>query len=157
MHCYTQGEAIVKFTPKSDEQIANESEFTPWREGIYDFEVTAGEDQVSKAGNEMIKLTLKVYDEEGRSRTVFDYLLESVAYKLKNAASACGVDHLYNGGTLEGSDFEGRTGKLKLGIRPARDGYQASNTVKDYVVDKPTNRAPPKMATKADLDDEIPF
>jgi hypothetical protein len=157
MHRYSQGETIVKFTPKTDEQIAEESEFAPWREGVYDFEITAGKDKISKAGNEMIELTIKVYDEEGRSRTVFDYLLESVAYKLKNAARACGVDHLYEGGTLEGSDFEGRTGKLKLGIKPAQNGYPANNSVKDYVVDKSANRAAPKQSVKADLDDEIPF
>lgn len=144
----------MKFSPKTDQQIAEESEFTPWKDGVYDFEITAAEDRLSKAGNEMIALTIKVYDVSGASRTVFDYLLESVAYKLRNAASACGVLHLYDGGSLDASDFEGRTGKLKLGTQPAKDIYAAKNIVKDYVIEKPKGKV---TSAPGDLDDEIPF
>src|SRR5437016_4593213 len=122
----------MRFAPQSEEAVAKEaSRFEPWRSGIYDFEVAEAEDQTSRAGNEMIVLTLHVFNREGVRRTVYDYLIESIGYKLRHAAYACGLGKNYDTGDLQAMDFCGKAGKLKLGIEPAKDGYPAKNRVQD--------------------------
>jgi hypothetical protein len=152
----------VRFTPKSETELQDENPFTPWQSGVYDFEVTESEERTSKSGNEMIALTLKVYNRDSESRTVFDYLLPSVLYKLKHAAEACGAGDKYERGELTSVDFYGKTGKLKLRVDPAKDGYAAKNAVQDYVVATVADPRQQQMrvpggASVGDLDDEIPF
>lgn len=152
----------MKFTPRSDEEIESEtSKFGPWPAGTYDFEVADAADQVSKAGNEMLVLTLSVFNTEGERRTVYDYLLESIAYKLKHAAEACGLHDNYARGDINKYDFFGKTGRLQLRIQPAKDGYAAKNVVRDYVPARPVPASVPArraaMHAGRDIDDEIPF
>jgi len=149
----------VRFQPKSEAEIQEENPFSPWPPGVYDFEVTESEERTSKSGNDMIALTLKVYNKDGDSRTVFDYLLPSILYKLKHAAEACGNADKYERGELTSVDFYSKTGRLKLRIDPAQNGYAAKNAVQDYVVDSRSDTRPavPQRATKDDLADEIPF
>lgn len=147
----------MRFEPKSEADVASANLFPA---GTYDFEVQAAEDQVSKAGNEMIKLTLRVYAQDGSFTTVFDYLLESVAYKLRHAAAACGLMRAYDSGRLEASDFEGRSGRCKLRIQKDKDGqYPDKNTVSDYLPQPDAGeRPPPQVARETALvDDDIPF
>lgn len=151
----------MKFAPKSEADLQKEaSKFGPWPNGIYDFEVTDAEDQTSKAGNDMIVLTLAVFNADGERRLVYDYLLEAMAAKLHHAAGACGLSAEYEAGSLSAHDFYGKTGRLKLGIQAARDNFPARNTVRDYIAgDAPKLGAPKPSAAPAmaDLDDEIPF
>lgn len=160
----------MKFTPKSEADIqASSGSFDPWPSGTYDFEVAEAEDTTSKAGNDMIKLTLYVFNPEGKRRTVFDYLLASIEYKLRHAAEACGLLSAYEQGMLEAFDFTGKTGRLKLGVQPAKDGYDAKNTVRDYVKDDGSTAEEPapkrweaprrksEPAAAGNIDDEIPW
>jgi hypothetical protein len=127
----------MQFKPKSESEL---SRVLP--EGEYDFEIQFSEDAVSGAssknpGTEMIKLTVALWDGETRLAVVFDYLLESVAYKLRHASDACGVLAKYESGQIVARDFEGKTGKLKLGIKKDSTGqYPDSNMVKDYICRK---------------------
>jgi hypothetical protein len=154
----------VRFQPKTESEIQEENPFTPWPPGVYDFEVAESEERTSKSGNDMIALTIKVYNKDGESRTVFDYLLPSILYKLKHAAEACGNADKYERGELTSVDFYGKTGKLKLRVDPPQNGYAAKNAVQDYVVDArkegPSLFGAPKQREPVgvgDLDDEIPF
>lgn len=146
----------MQIQPKTEKEIA-EANLLP--EGIYDFEVVKGEDAISKAGNEMIRLQLRFFDQHGGTTMVNDYLLESIAYKLRHACYACGIGDKYEAGEFEGPDFEGRTGRAKIGIRKDPNGqFSDQNTVKDYLVEEPRGtqkRAPAAFAD--DLDDSIPF
>jgi hypothetical protein len=149
----------MRFAPKTEAEIAAASLLPA---GVYDFEVVSGSDEVSKAGNDMIKLGLRVYDHQGTPNGIlFDYLMEKVAYKLRHASAACGLLDAYETGVLEGSDFVGKSGKVKLRIQKDEQ-YGDKNQVADYVVDKDTRpvssgavRKPATVA--ADLDDDIPF
>ena len=149
----------MRFEPKSEAEIQEENPFTPWPPGVYDFEVSESEERTSKNGNDMIALTLKVYNTAGESRTVFDYLLSSILYKLKHAAEACGAGDKYERGELTSVDFYGKTGKLKLRIDPAQNGYAAKNAVQDYVVDSRSDTRPtaPRQSVADELDDAVPF
>jgi len=152
----------MKFTPKSEKEIAEEK-LLP--EGTYPFEISKGEDKVSKSGNEMIELLVRVFKPDGNFLLVSDYLLESMAYKLRHAAEACGLLHEYESGTLLGSNFIGKTGELKLGIQKDKNGtYPDKNVVKDYIVPKEgdSKKQPPKtgldkLIDNDDLADQIPF
>lgn len=153
----------MKFTPKSDKELAEER-LLP--EGTYGFEISKGEDKTSKAGNEMIELLVRVFKEDGSFLLVTDYLMEAIMYKVSHAAKACGLEDKYNAGTLHGEDFVGKTGQLKLGIQKDKNGtYPDKNVVKDYIVPKDGEESVvPKGSNKAagnkpkdDLEDEIPF
>jgi hypothetical protein len=164
----------MRFTPKSEKEI---HEMGLWPAGEYGFEILDQtmfggnayftDDKVSKSGNDMIQLIVKVYNQDGQFRIVIDYLLESLAFKLRHAAVACGLLDKYESGELKAADFVGKSGNLKLKVGKEQNGYPAKNEVADYIVHgigDPQAPAgfvpPPKAPTAADgrpLDDEIPF
>jgi hypothetical protein len=125
----------MQFTPKTEKQLAEESLLPA---GVYDFEVLKAEDAVSKSsGKDMIKLSLRIF--HGASeRRVTDYLMESMAFKLRHFCQTCGLMDKYDAGTFSAADCEGRAGKVKL-KQEIQEGYQPKNSVADYVVAKPTD------------------
>jgi len=155
----------MRFTPKSDEQIKKESNFSLFPKGDYDFEIKQATDKVSSARNEMIELRVTVYNSEGSSRGIFDYLIESVIWKVHHCAQACGLEAEYNAGKLEAYMFEGKVGRCKVVITPAKGEWPEKNTIADYIVpdvkiSDHTRAAYTKTKPQpksADLDDEIPF
>lgn len=143
----------MKFAPKTEEQITQENLIPA---GVYPFEIVRATDEVSKSQNEMIKLAIKVWDAEGAERFVYDYLLESMAFKLRHCAYACGLGDNYEQGTLHADDFVGRTGSLKLGIKKDKSGqYPDANQVNDYIVSESPQIDPAPLNKM--LNDEIPF
>lgn len=154
----------MQFKPYSDKEI---SEMNLWPKGEYDFEFGAAEEKVSSSGNDMIVVEVKLYNAEGRSRMVTDFLLptEAMAYKLKHACEAVGLLDSYEAGTLNAVDLTGRGGRCKLGIQSDKKGqYPDKNVINDYVVDKTARGEvgafPPKSKqamVDPSLDDEIPF
>lgn len=148
----------MKFTPKSENEITSENLLTP---GIYGFEIMEASDEVSKAGNEMIKLTVHVFD-DGEPVTIFDYLMEKVAYKLRHAAEACGLLADYESGILDAIDFQGKTGRCKVAVQKDKTGqYPDKNGIADYLKpDAAAQTRPASARVKApagDIDDDIPF
>lgn len=144
----------MRFTPKTENEIAAENLLAP---GIYGFEIIEAKDEVSRAGNEMIKLTVHVFD-DGQPVTIFDYLMEKVAYKLRHAAEACGLLSDYEHGLLNAADFEGRTGRCKVVIQKDKSGqYPDKNGIADYLKADATSAPARPKAPAADLNDEIPF
>lgn len=124
----------MKFTPKTEKEI-REDGLMP--EGEYPFVISNAEDKISKSGDEMIKLLIRVFNPDGSFNLVNDYLLESVAFKLRHACEACGLLDKYESGSLLAADFIGKKGMLKLSIRKDTTGqYGDQNKVKDYIVTK---------------------
>lgn len=151
----------MKFQPKTEKEIAEEGLLPA---GEYPFEISQAEETVSKAGNEMIKLLVRVFREDGTFVLVNDYLLEAIAYKLLHICKATGLENAYNAGELKAEDFVGKTGMLKLKIRKDETGnYPDQNNIADYIVPKDgVAEIVPKGSNKAAeageiLDDEIPF
>lgn len=122
----------MKFQPKTEKQIAEESLLPV---GTYSFQVVEAKEAVSKGGNDMIVLKNQIYRDDGSpSLMVDDYLVSSIAYKLRHAADACGLIAEYESGELQALDFEGKSGQLKLRIQKDKEGkYPDKNVVGDYI------------------------
>ncbi len=87
----------------------------------------------------MIELRVKVFGSDGHTRIIPDYLLEQRGEKLRHAAEACGLLEKYQSGSISGSDFQHKRGKLKLGIEKDKTHtWPDKNVVSDYVVGSPT-------------------
>jgi hypothetical protein len=152
----------MKITPKSQEEIDLEGLLA---KGVYDFEVLKAEDKLSKKGNEMIHVKLKVFSGDGY-QFVDDYLMEAMSYKLRHFCEEAKLIDKYESGELVANDCIGRCGKVKLDIEPGGD-FPAKNIVKDYGEKKkadvaakgPLMNARPKAPVDDDSDPEnrIPF
>jgi len=136
----------MQFQPKNIEQINQEAEerkkASVWPAGIYSFEiiphfafgdtVVATTDCVSKKGNEMIKLVLKIYNDRAEERVIIDHLMPQIEAKLWAAAHTCNLMELYNMGQLHAFDFLGKRGELQLGI-VSKGEYAGRNEVVNYI------------------------
>ena len=151
----------MRIVPKSQEEIDLEGLL---EKGVYDFEVLKAEDKLSKKGNEMIHIKLKVFHGEG-FQFVDDYLMEAMSYKLRHFCDETGLIDRYESGELNAADCIGRTGKVKIDIEPAGE-FPAKNIVKDYGEKKkadpsakgPLMNSPPKNKVENDdPDQDIPF
>jgi hypothetical protein len=141
----------MRVTPKTEKQIAEEGMFPA---GIYSAEVVKAEDTVSKAGNDMIALTLRVYHGD-RTALVNDYLLDSMAYKVRHAAGSMGLLDSYEMGALVADDMVGKSVTVKLNVQKDKSGqYPDKNGIADYL-DGNAQKTP--VGAGAALDDEIPF
>lgn len=158
----------MKFAPKTSEEI-KQNERPVWPANTYDFEIKNGADKVSKKGNNMIELRVRVFNESADEILVFDYLMESMAFKLRHCCEAIGILEKYESGDLVAGDFEGGTGKLKLVVQPASKDkdtgkeYPERNGIADYIPrDTRTKEEKEKtaknhgMSIGDTLNDEIP-
>lgn len=152
----------MNFQPKTEEELQAEAVMPG---GEYDFEVIEAADTISKrSGNDMITAKLKVFAPDGSFRTVTDYLMEKMAWKLRHFCEATGLMDKYDAGTLAARNCEGRAGRVILQVDPERkseDGtktYSPKNSVKDYVASAGGTRRANVPAMSDDMEDsEIPF
>lgn len=151
----------MRFEPKSEAEVSSGG---LWPAGEYDFEVNEAEEQTSKSGNEMVKLTLHVFNADGQRRTVWDYLVSTSGgmFKIRHFAEATGMLHRYEQGDMPAEIMIGKTGRCKLAIVKDKNGqYPDKNGIADYLAARKQETRKPaqrQMATAGrDLDDEIPF
>lgn len=158
----------MRVKPISAEKANENTGFSPWPAGDYDFTVhEALEERSKSSGNEQIKLTLYVFNRDGNKRTVFDYLssTEESQWKVRHFCEAVGLTEQYENGDLEVNDIVEKSGELRLRVKPASNGYPANNSVGDYVprvadLQRAAPRPPTRPVAKpalVELDDEIPF
>jgi len=153
----------MRFTPINDYAADQQAAaFRLWPRSIYPFEVLEAKERISSKGNDMIELRVKLFNNEGKERTIFDYLVdtENTAYKLRHFAKATGMLPQYDKGEMLAEHMVGKTGKCQLGIQKDKTGvYPDKNVISDYVpvvaTDAPS--ATPTPATDPMEDDEIPF
>ena len=152
----------MKFTPRSDEEI---SAMGFMDAGMYRFTVLDATDQISKTGNHMIKLTLRVQDADGMMHTVYDYLLEKMEFKLKHFCKNTGLISKYDSGELTSADCIDKTGVVEIIVQKGCEKYDGSkypdkNAVKDYIPGIASMRkdpVPEKSGHPAFDDADIPF
>jgi hypothetical protein len=152
----------MKFTPKTKEEL-QQAGLLP--DGVYDFEVVKATDKISKNGNDMLELQLKVWGNDGREVMVFDYLLEAMAFKLRHFAEETGLIGKYEAGELHDYDCLGKSGKVSLIVKASKisasgNTYPPKNAVKDYISDnkaKSNGSLPPQKSVDNNLDADIPF
>ena len=83
----------MKFNPVREQAMADQAiaDKEIWEKGVYQFEIVDAMEKVSRSGNEMIELRVKVSRPDGASRIISDYLLAKQMGKLRNASASCGL------------------------------------------------------------------
>jgi hypothetical protein len=105
--------------------------------GDYDFSIVKAEEKKSKAGNDMLELTLMVYDKDGTTFTQMDWIVAAMEWKLRHFAYTIGMSNEYEAGQLDAASLQGRSGKVTLAVEKGRDDgkgglFPDKNNVKDY-------------------------
>jgi len=152
----------MKFQPKSREEI---DAMGLMKAGVYSFRVANANEQTSKSGNEMIKLTLEVFDDKGVTHNIFDYLLEAMSSKLYGFCHAANLTQQYQLGQMRDTDCIGKAGYVEITVEKGKENpqggfYPDKNQVKSYLANKPKNTAQataPTANPEQPFDDEIPF
>lgn len=136
----------MRYNPKSEAELASDG---LWPESIVDFEVMEAEDTTSRAGSDMVKLKVKVFNDQGASRTVYEYLvgIDSMQWKIRAFCAAVGLLEQYETGELDAVDMEGRTGKCKLIIQKDKSGsFPDKNAIGAYIAQAEKPKAAPRRA-----------
>lgn len=152
----------MRFEPKSEKEIA---EANLWPAGEYDFEITEAAEEVSKKGNDMVHLQVTIYNQDGNSRRVDDYLVSTneAAFKLRQFAESVGLLTQYEGGEITADEMIGRAGRCKVIVKKDNTGqYADKNAIGAYLKPKAAqqkaNGGAARPTTLAqDLSDDIPF
>jgi len=148
----------MRFTPRTEKEIQSMNLVNP---GTYDFVVVESLEMISKSGNEMIKLQLKIWDESGQEKTIHDFLLEAMAFKLRHFCEATGLLSKYEEGAFNAEDCLGKSGKVEIIIqegnfKPDGSKYADKNSVKDYIKNPGDAKPEPSKESFQD-DNDIPF
>ena len=134
----------MQLTPKTEAELAADR-LLP--DGIYPFECLRASEGVSKSGNPMITVELRIYCDSGEV-ILRDYLLSAYLRKILNFCKVTGLIAKYNAGALSADDCAGKTGFVKIGKEDGREMtdkktgasynppryFDPKNTVKDYAV-----------------------
>lgn len=158
---------ILEFEPKTEAQII-EGGLMP--DGVYDFEIM-GTGIHTKQGDDgsiktSIKLSINVYDLDGKTRGQTVYLTPSYMKLLAHACDACKVTDKYETGKLRHDDFSNKTGKLRIGRQIDKRDNTLRNVVSDFLkrddaaygTHSPlTGYTKPVTPEAPPFDDEIPF
>ena len=155
----------MKFTP-TNEEAREPGSFAPFPAGEYDYTVDEAVEQKSRNGNAMTKLTLGVFNKEGQKRVVFEYLVDTASWKIRQFAASAGLLDRYDTGSIEGYEMVGRTGRLKLRVERSAE-YGDQNKVAMFLPAKAlpsahisyggTKLSREKKPVGDDFDDAIPF
>lgn len=148
----------MRFDPIS-EQEAKAEQFSAWETGIYDFEVIAAEEKVSKKGNPMFALEVTLFKPNGASRKckAWIVLTEGMRWQLRHFCEATGMAKQYMGGEIADRDLVGKTGSAQVGIND--NGYNCIDDwiAQDVEVKSKVIETPQNLAVVSDDDDDIPF
>lgn len=147
----------MRFVPMKEEEISKI--FQP---GIYKFTVIKAEEKESKSGNEMIKITLKMFHNEIKNKThlVDAYLMQTqpLQFLLRHFCSSVGMEEIYNMGIINESDCINRTGWVKIGIEVDKTGqYGDKNKVIDFIVKEEEKESEYSSNQQSGEMDDIPF
>ena len=153
------------------EQEATEERFQLFKEGIYDAVVGTAEDRMSSTGNAMMDITLHVYDSNGKTKDVRDFLVltKSMMWKVIHFADSAGLLKEYEDGKLCSDVALGKNIQVKIVIEQGKEipldklngkapgsRYSDKNKVEDYIK-KADQQKIELQKTVEQLDDPIPF
>lgn len=143
----------MKFQPKSEKELA---EANLWPKRDYAYEILEADEAEDKNGNGMIKLKVKVYNDENKSQNIFDYVSGSwMEHKLRHLAEETNLLADYESGELNAYDLVGKTGWCRLGVSVDKTGqYPDKNSILDYNMNA---KAKPSNDGAVTDDSDIPF
>ena len=142
------------------------SEYMILNNGEYECEIVGAVETVSKAGNDMIKLVLCLYGNDGEQVRVYDYIVNpNTIYKLKSICRCCDIEF---DGVLDEQLLVGKRMVVLVKVDPERtvEGktYSERNSIVKYVSGTETKSvvqdATPAAKVSSDaapLPDDIPF
>lgn len=117
-----------------------------WPADDYDGEIASIEEQTSKAGNDMLKLGVKVYHPDGRDKIVTDYIVNPTGlFKLKQIAMALGQGAVFNAGKFDPYSMKDKRICVSLKVTESEQ-YGEKNEVKKYSSPKVSSPAKPNPA-----------
>jgi hypothetical protein len=150
----------MKYDYKSPEQL--EAERPKLQEGLAQFEITKSEDAVSKtSGNPMISLQFKVWDVNGKTGVVFDYITSAQSYKIKALCYAIGKPEWYAMDyDLQAHELVGFAGKCMLKNEASTNpAYSDKMKIHYYVEKEESSTLVPPHAQENEpfIDDDISF
>jgi hypothetical protein len=124
----------MKTTPRSDADAQKVSRRTLLRSGVYDALIREAVETESKRGNEMIDVSVVVYDGDGGEREFRDFLTNTTlgALKLRHACEAVGALSKYESGDISAADFAGSNVRVKIGTEKRRGSWPDRNVIEDY-------------------------
>lgn len=135
----------MRFTPKSEKEMQEERLLA---KGEYDAEIVDAEDAVSKSGNEMIKVKLRVMN-GSQNVLIDDYLLaiDSMLYKILHCCECCGLSEAYASGELEAHQLKGKNVRVKVKIDEGKGDFPSKNAIADYIPERKQNAGAGKLMT----------
>jgi hypothetical protein len=138
---------------------------TAWDEGQFEATVEKTEEDVSKKGDPMLKVTYTVYHPSGKTQTLTDYFVRASSdgsrpgnlFRLKALCAAVGgeAEKAFKAGKLDHkSMLRGKNVLLTLGIEESTQ-YGDRNRVEAYA--KLDRRSAQPVAAAAEEDEAVPF
>lgn len=105
--------------------------FEPLPESQYFARLDTCELMQSSTGKPMLKMTWVVIDGEFEGRKLFDYVVLTVDWKVKQYCNMAGIE---SGSQLDTKDFEGIEALINVIQEERTDGKGISNRIKDFTV-----------------------
>jgi hypothetical protein len=153
------------------EQEAMQERFQLLKEGEYDAVITASQDTLSAtSGNPMMDMTVSVYDAQGKSHDVRDFLVftKAMMWKVVHFANSAGILKEYEEGKLCSQVATGRNVRVKIVVEPGSEipedklkgkllgsKYPDKNKIEDYV--KKEDQKPLEQSGNPFPDEDINF
>lgn len=123
----------MEYNPRQEKEIRSNMTLPP---GVYDFEIEGATEKVSKKGNDMIELSVRIFPHDGSSpRLIRDWLVAGSdlgELKINRFCHSTGIQDAYFAGELTGFTCQGVSGKCRLTVT-ADEKYGDQNQVKDYM------------------------
>lgn len=154
-----------------DEETAMQERYQLLKEGEYDAVVQKSEDKTStNSGNNMMDVTLAVYDAEGKTHSVRDFLVftPKMMWKVIHCAGSADLMNDYTLGRFCSIALTGKRVRVKIGIEEGNEipidklngkalgsKYPSKNKVEDYI--KKSDQKPLSHAIPEDEEDGVPF
>ena len=164
---------MLHYEVMSEQEAMNER-FQLLSEGVYEAVITASQDTTSSKGSPMMDMTVTVFDKNGKSHDVRDFLVftKQMMWKAVHFADSAGILKEYEEGKLCSEtainkrcvvkivvEQGGEIPQDKLKGKPLGTKYFDKNKIEDYVKKGdqgvkgvPTGETPPPFQ-----DDDIPF
>ena len=138
------------YDPMTEEEV-QKARFQLLDEGEYDAVVDAATHEVSSKGNQMIKLSLSVFDPNGVIVPVYDYLVftKQMMWKVKHFCDSAGLEKEYMDKKFDALIADRQNVRVKLIVqdgslipadklngKPQGSRYPTKNAVEDYLMRK---------------------
>lgn len=153
------------------EEKAMQEKFQLLPEGEYEAVIDKSEDKISSSGNPMMDMHLSVYDSEGRTHSVRDFLVftKGMMWKVIHCADSAGILSEYESKKFCSATIHGRNVKVrvvtekgslipdeKLNGKAHGSRYPDKNKIEDYISNT-GNISQNVVKDNSFDDDQIPF